>query len=178
MDWSHWFGIAGRSLVVYAAVLAGLRIGGRREIAQLEPFDLVVILLVANAVQNAMVGADVTLGGGIVSAATLLAANWAVSFVTYHSPSVRRLLEGTGRVVVKEGRFDDAALRREHLTRDDIARIVQERLDTNTPIDQIEKAVLEVDGTVSVVRKDNSMERSNTKLPSRRVRRRYRPVGA
>lgn len=67
--------IVGRSLVVYAAVLVGLRLGGRRELGQLTPFDLVVILLVANAVQNAMVGADTTLRGGLVSAATLLAAN-------------------------------------------------------------------------------------------------------
>jgi uncharacterized membrane protein YcaP (DUF421 family) len=178
MDWSHWFAIVGRSLAVYVVILAALRIGGRREGAQLEPFDLVIILLVANAVQNAMVGADVTLGGGIVSASTLFVANWAVSFLTYRFPSVRRLVEGTGRVVIEHGHYDDKALRREHLTRADIDRIVQERLDTHTPVEHIEKAVLEVDGTVSVVRKDNSMERSNTKLPSRRVRRRYRPVGA
>jgi uncharacterized membrane protein YcaP (DUF421 family) len=177
MDWGHWFGIVGRSLVVYIAVLVGLRLGGRREIAQLEPFDLVVILLVANAVQNAMVGADVTLAGGLVSAATLLAANYAVSALSYRSTFFRRLVEGRGRVVIEDGKFVDANLRREHLTRSDIERIVQERLDVDTPLDDIEKAVLEVDGTVSVIRRDQTMQRSNSRLPSRRVRRRYRPVG-
>jgi uncharacterized membrane protein YcaP (DUF421 family) len=177
VDWSHWLSIAGRSFVVYVVILAGLRIGGRREIAQLEPFDLVIILLVANAVQNAMVGADTTLGGGLVSALTLLAANYTISALSFRYPAVRRLVEGTGRVLIADGKFIDDALRREHLTRDDVARIVQERLDVKTPIEDILKAVLEVDGTVSVIRRDHSMERSNAKLPSRRVRRRYRPVG-
>jgi uncharacterized membrane protein YcaP (DUF421 family) len=158
-------------------ILIALRLGGRREIAQLEPFDLVIILLVANAVQNAMVGADTTLGGGILSALTLFALNFAVSYSTYRFPEVRKLLEGTGRVVIRDGQFVDAALRKEHLTEGDITRIVQERLDVDTPIDQIDRAVLEVDGTVSVVRRDSTMVRSNAKLPSRRVRRRYRPVG-
>ena len=65
----------------------------------------------------------------------------------------------------------------EHLTRPDVQRIVQERLDVDTPIEDIDKAVLEVDGTVTVVRRDQTMVRSNSRLPSRRVRRRYRPVG-
>jgi uncharacterized membrane protein YcaP (DUF421 family) len=177
MDWSHWLGIVGRSLVVYAAVLIGLRLGGRREMAQLEPFDLVVILLVANAVQNAMVGADVSLTGGLVSAVTLFAANYAVSALSYRSVFFRRLVEGRGRVVIEDGDFVDDNLRREHLTRPDVQRIVQERLDVDTPIEDIDKAVLEVDGTVTVIRRDSTMLRSNSRLPSRRVRRRYRPVG-
>jgi uncharacterized membrane protein YcaP (DUF421 family) len=177
MDWSHWLGIVGRSLVVYIAVLVGLRLGGRREMAQLEPFDLVIILLVANAVQNAMVGADVSLTGGLVSAATLFAANYAVSSLSYRSVMFRRLVEGSGRVVIADGHFVDDNLRREHLTQDDVKRIVQERLDVDTPMTDIEKAVLEVDGTVTVIRRDHTMVRSNSRLPSRRVRRRYRPVG-
>jgi uncharacterized membrane protein YcaP (DUF421 family) len=178
VDWSHWLSIVGRSAAVYVGLIAGLRVGGLRQLAQLEPFDVAVILLVANAVQNAMVGADVTLGGGLVSAATLFFLNYVVSALTYRYPSVRRVLEGSGRVVIENGHFVDATLRREHLTRDDILRIVQERLDEPTPIENIEKAVLEVDGTVSVIRRDHSMERSNAKLPSRRVRRKYRPAAA
>jgi uncharacterized membrane protein YcaP (DUF421 family) len=176
VDWSHWLSIVGRSLAVYVGLLAGLRVGGLRQLAQLEPFDVAVILLVANAVQNAMVGADVTLGGGLVSAATLFAANFVVSGLTYRYPAFRHVVEGSGRVVIANGHFVDETLKREHLTRDDILRIVQERLDQPTPIEDIEKAVLEIDGSVSIVRKDHSMERSNAKLPSRRVRRKYRPA--
>ena len=176
MDVVHWLSIVGRSAAVYAVVLFGLRLGGRRELAQLEPYDLVVILLVANAVQNAMVGADVTLGGGIVSAATLLALNYAVSDVTARSPRVRRLIEGQGRVIVENGHIVEAALRKEHLVPDDVERILQARLDVPTQISDVRRAVLEVDGSVSVVREDDSIERSNARLPSRRFRRRYRPV--
>ncbi|HET9728230.1 MAG TPA: YetF domain-containing protein [Acidimicrobiia bacterium] len=176
MDWAHWASIVGRSLAVYLAIVVGLRLGGRREIAQLEPFDFVVILLVPTAVQNAMVGADVTLGGGLVSAATLLGANYVVSIITARSAAARRLVEGSGRPIVENGHVVPASLRREHLTADDVERILQARLDTPTRIEDIQSAVLEVDGSVSVVRRDQSMERSNSRLPSRRVRRRYRPV--
>ncbi len=176
MDWAHWAGIVGRSLAVYAGVLAGLRLGGRRELAQLEPFDLVVILLVANAVQNAMVGADVTLGGGLLSAATLLLANYFVSVGSTYSPAFRHLVEGVGVVIVQDGHLVESALRREHLLPDDVVRILQARLDVPTYIEDIQRAVLEVDGSVSVVRTDQSISRSNAKLPSRRFRRKYRPV--
>ena len=176
MDWAHWAGIVGRTLAVYVAIVAGLRLGGRRELAQLEPFDLVVILLVANAVQNAMVGADVTLGGGLLSAATLLVANYAVSVGTARSPALRHLVEGKGRVLVEDGHLVEASLRKEHLVREDVERILQSRLDVATPIEDVQRAVLEVDGSVSVIRKDSSIERSNAKLPSRRFRRRYRPI--
>jgi len=176
MDWAHWAGIVGRTLAVYIAIIIGLRLGGRRELAQLEPFDLVVILLVANAVQNAMVGSDVTLAGGLVSAATLLTANYFVSSATAHSPRFRHLVEGTGRVLVEDGHLVQSSLRKEHLLPEDVERILQARLDVPTPISDVKRAVLEVDGSVSVIRTDKSLDRSNAKLPSRRFRRRYRPV--
>ena len=175
MHW-EWLSIVGRSLVIYVAVLAGLRLGGRRELAQLEPFDLVVILLVSNAVQNAMVGNNTTLAGGIVSAATLLTANYIVSVWTTKSKSFRHLVEGQGRVLIEDGHLVEANLKREHLLPEDVERVLQSRLDVPTDIKDIQRAVLEVDGSVSVVRKDDSIERSNNRLPSRRFRRRYRPV--
>ena len=103
MEWAHWANIVVRTLVVYVAVLVGLRLGGRREMAQLEPFDLVLILLVANAVQNAMTGPDATLAGGLVSATTLLTANYVVSVLSARSPDFRRVVEGRGRVLVDDG---------------------------------------------------------------------------
>ncbi len=172
----EWLSIVGRSLVIYIVVLAGLRLGGRRELAQLEPFDLVVILLVANAVQNAMVGDNTTLAGGIVSAVTLLTANYVVSVWTTKSASFRHLVEGQGRVLIEDGHLVEANLKREHLLPEDVERVLQSRLDVPTEIKDIQRAVLEVDGSVSVVRKDDSIERSNNRLPSRRFRRRYRPV--
>jgi uncharacterized membrane protein YcaP (DUF421 family) len=166
----------GGTTAVYAVIIAGFRVSGRRLTAQLEPFDFVIILLVANAVQNAMVGSDVTLGGGIVSAVTLFVLNYVVSELSYRYAWARRVVEGTGRVVIQDGHFVPQALRREHLTPADITRIVQSRLTEDTKISDVEKAVLEIDGTVSIIRRDHTMERSTERLPSRRVRRRYRPA--
>ncbi len=79
-------------------------------------------------------------------------------------------------MLVQDGHLVDANLKREHLLPEDVERILQSRLDTPTDIKDIQRAVLEVDGSVSVVRNDQSIERSNSRLPSRRFRRRYRPV--
>ena len=178
MDVGHWAAIVGRSLAVYCSVLALLRLGGRRELGQLEPFDLVVILLVANAVQNAMVGSDVTLGGGILSAATLVAVNFGVAALTTRSPAFRRLVEGHGLALVEHGNLVDASLRKEHLVPEDVERMLQERLDTPTRVEDVERAVLEVDGSMSVIRRDHSIDRTNARLPSRRFRKRYRRTRA
>jgi uncharacterized membrane protein YcaP (DUF421 family) len=177
VDWAHWAGIVGRSLAVYVAVVAAFRFGGRRELAQLEPFDVVLLLLVANAVQNAMVGADVTVGGGLLAAGTLFAANYVVSWASAASPTVRRIVEGEGYVLIEDGRLNERALRHAHLRQEDVERIIQERLNRVVDIAQIRKAVIEVDGTVSVLTDDDEMTRTTEKLPSRRFRRRYRPVG-
>jgi uncharacterized membrane protein YcaP (DUF421 family) len=176
VDWGHWFGIVARTTAVYVVIIAGFRLSGRRLTAQLEPFDFVIILLVANAVQNAMVGSDVTLGGGIVSATTLFVLNYLLSELSYRSAPLRKVVEGTGRVLIKDGEFVPEAMRREHLTPDDITRVVESRLTEDTAISDIEKAVLEIDGTVSIIKRDHTMARSTERLPSRRVRRRYRPA--
>src|SRR4051812_31086789 len=146
----HLLGIVGRTLAVYAAVLLGLRLGGRRELGQLTPFDLVVILLVANAVQNAMVGADTTLTGGLIAAATLLAVNAVVARLRLRSVRVRQLVEGVPVVLVQHGELVVANLRREGVTEDEVVAAVREHGEVGD-VSQVELAVLETDGSVSVV---------------------------
>src|SRR5438128_11872711 len=94
-----------RTLAVYGAVFAGLRLMGKREIGQMTVFDLVVILLIANAVQNAMVGSDVSVQGGILAASVLLVANRLVAFVRLRGGRFGRLIEGATPVLVQDGRF-------------------------------------------------------------------------
>lgn len=159
--------IVGRSLVVYAAVLVGLRLGGRRELGQLTPFDLVVILLVANAVQNAMVGADTTLQGGLVSAATLLAANAIVARLRLRSVRVRQLVEGVPIVLVHHGEIVTANLHREGITEDEVVAAVREHGQIGD-LTQVELAVLETDGSVSVVPMSADVQRSRRRLRQRR----------
>ncbi len=159
--------IVGRSIAVYAAVLVGLRIGGRRELGQLTPFDLVVILLVANAVQNAMVGADTSLQGGLVSAATLLAVNAAVARIRLRSVRVRQLVEGVPVVLVQHGELVSANLHREGITEDEVIAAVREHGEIGD-LTEVELAVLETDGSVSVVPMSANVQRSRRRLRQRR----------
>lgn len=159
--------IVGRSLVVYVAVLAGLRLGGRRELGQLTPFDLVVILLVANAVQNAMVGADTSLQGGLVSAATLLAVNAALARLRLRSVRVRQLVEGVPIVLVQHGELVTANLHREGITEDEVVAAVREH-GAIGDLSEVQLAVLETDGSVSVVPMSADVQRSRHRLRQRR----------
>lgn len=156
-----------RSAVVYAVVLVGLRLGGRRELGQLTPFDLVLVLLVANAVQNAMVGPDTTLAGGLVAAATLFAANAAVARLRLSSPRFRQLVQGNPVVLVQRGEWVDAALRDQGLDRDDVLAALREHGEV-ADVTHVELAVLESDGSVSVVPRTAAVHRSRRRMRHRR----------
>src|SRR5207248_2341264 len=92
-----------RTVVVYFALLFGLRFAGKRELGQLTPFDLVLLLVIANAVQTAMVGADTTLIGGLAAAFTLLLVNWLVAELGLRSGAFRAQFIGTPTVLVQDG---------------------------------------------------------------------------
>ena len=112
--------VATRTLLIYVAVLGGLRVAGKREIGQMTPFDLVIILLVANAVQNAMVGPDTSVSGGLVSAAVLVSANYALSAFRHRIPWLREAIEGAQTLLVHDGEILDANLAREHVDVDEV----------------------------------------------------------
>lgn len=148
-----WWSFIVRTLVVYVALLIGLRLVGRRELGQMTPFDLVVILLIANALQNAMVGPDTSVTGGLASAFTLLAVNWILSQLRARIPWLRRVVEGEPILLVSEGKVIDEHLRRASIDRADLEQAVREH--GVATISEVETATLEVDGTVSVISKDS-----------------------
>ena len=106
-----------RTIAVYLVILIGLRLAGKREIGQMTVFDLVVLLLIANAVQNAMVGPDTSLVGGILAAIVLLLVNAAVAGLRLRSPRLRRLVEGTPTLLVLHGEVIPQHMRREVSTK-------------------------------------------------------------
>src|SRR5437868_13172829 len=110
--------IAGRTLVVYLAVVVGLRIFGKRELGQMTPFDLVLLLTLSNSVQNAMTGPDTSLTGGLVSAMTLLAANRLANLAGERIPKVRTWLVGNPSLLVHNGKLVPDHLKREGVTPD------------------------------------------------------------
>ncbi len=144
-----WWQIVLRSAVVYVALFAGLRLMGKRQLGQMTVFDLVVILLIANAVQNAMVGPDTSLQGGILAAIVLLGVNFVVSRVRLLNPRVERLVEGTPTMLIRDGRYLVANLRKEGIDREEVASALREHgLST---ADEVRVAYLEPDGSISII---------------------------
>ena len=142
-------GVVARTLVVYAAVVIGLRLVGKRELGQLGVPDLVVLLLVSSAVQNAMVGADASVPGGLASAATLLVANLGVARLRARSRRIDRLVEGVPTVLVKDGAVVQRNLDHEGVDRDELDSAIREH--GLERLDDVRLAVLEPDGSVSVI---------------------------
>src|SRR5215475_2478715 len=105
-----------RPIVVYFSLVIGLRLAGKRELAQLNPFDLIVLLMLSNTVQNAIIGQDDSVTGGFLGATALLAVNWLVVRFVYAHPEVERLVEGDADVLIENGCVHHERLRHELIT--------------------------------------------------------------
>lgn len=148
LDVPAW-NIALRTAAIYAVALIGLRLAGKREIGQMTVFDLVVLLLIANAVQNAMVGPDTSLTGGILAAVVLLVLNTVVARLRLRWPRLRRMIEGSPTLLVLHGEVLADHLRREGLDQDSLEAALREHGVAN--VADVDMAVLEIDGSISVV---------------------------
>lgn len=144
--------VVGRSFIVYLVLLLGLRLTGRRQIGQLTPFDLVLLLLISNAVQNAMTGPDYSLLGGLVAAATLLTMNRAIAWLRLRYTGIERIVEGSPVPLVTDGKILTENLQKEQITTAELLANLREH--NVEDIEHCELAMLEVDGTVSVFRRD------------------------
>ena len=150
--------IAGRTAVVFGALVVGLRLLGKRELGQMTIYDLVLLVIIGNAVQNAMVGNDTTLVGGMVAVAVLLGLNRSLVALTRRSRHAERLLVGEPTLLVSEGQFVEGHLRRVGVTHDQVFAALREHgLGT---LGAVRMAVLEVDGTISVVPADSTTYRT------------------
>jgi uncharacterized membrane protein YcaP (DUF421 family) len=146
---SDLIGVAARTAIVYFFLVVGLRIAGRREVGQLSIFDLVVLLVVADAVQNSMVGDNVTLLGGLVAASTLIGLDLLLSIVVSRYKGARQILEGEPRMLVRDGVVLEKALREERMDRDELEAAV--RGHGLASLADVALAVLETNGSISVI---------------------------
>jgi len=138
-----------RPVVVYGFLVLALRAGGRRELAQLNSFDLVVLLTISNTVQNAIIGNDNSLLGGLIGATTLVLVNAAVVRYLYRHPDLERKLEGGPVWLVRDGRVIAENLRRELITEEELmAAIRRQGLSSVAECDQV---ILETSGTITVI---------------------------
>ncbi len=148
LDVSGWI-IVARTVIVYVAVLLGLRLAGKRELGQMTPFDLVLVLLVANAVQNAMVGPDTSVTGGLIAAGVLVFGNYGLAQARERLPWLRRAVEGTPTLLINDGKLVLEHLREEGLDEDDILMAIREH--GVADVAGVRMAVLETDGSISIV---------------------------
>ena len=146
-----WWELIVRSLVVYAFLLVILRVTGKRQVGQLAPFDLVLLLVLSNAVQNSMNGGDNSLVGGLISATALIALNYAIGFATFRSKKLEALIEGRPQVLIHNGRLFEDVMGRSQLTHHELEAALRQAGCAN--IGDCHSAILENNGTVSVVQK-------------------------
>lgn len=138
------------SLVVYLFIITAIRVFGKREISQLSVIDLVFILLISNAVQNAMVGGDVKeLVGGIVAAATLFVANYFLGDLLYKSKRINSLIQGEPIILISEGKILEDRLKKAEISIEELEAAVREH--GVEKISQVNLAVLETDGNISIL---------------------------
>lgn len=143
--------VVARSAVVYLVLLALLRFGGKRHVGQLSIADLVLVLLIANGVQNAMVGENTTLIGGLAAALTLVVIDRIIDRTSERSDRIRMALEGEPRILIRDGVMLERALREEGVTKGDLMSAVRQH--GIADIDDIDLAVLETNGSISVIPK-------------------------
>lgn len=144
-----------RPVIVYLVLVLLLRLFGKRELAQLNPFDLVVLLSLSNTVQNAIIGEDNSVTGGVIGAFSLLAINWIVVRILFRSPRLNRALQGHASVLIRDGHIDRKALEREALTREELVEVVHRQGFEH--IHDVHRCELEPNGTFYIEPRDPSV---------------------
>jgi uncharacterized membrane protein YcaP (DUF421 family) len=149
-----WWAFVLRACIVYFILLALIRASGKRTMGQFTPFDMLLVVLLGNAVQNALLGQDTSVGGGLLLALTLLSLNWVVGLVSARSARVEALVEGVPVLLARDGKVYKDVLRRELISRADFDKAMREC--GCEDIEDIRMAVLETNGHITLVTRDRS----------------------
>lgn len=161
MELTGYWLIVFSTAVVYIFIIVALRLFGKTEIAQLSVVDLVFILLISNAVQNAMVGPDATLAGGLIAATTLFVMDFLFKTCLYRIPWFNKLLQGSPSVLVRQGQINQRNMKRAMLTEDELNEALREH--GVERVRDVDLAILEVDGNISVLSEQFQAETKSRK---------------
>ena len=157
-DWHGLLIIAGKSTIIYLFIIAAIRLFGKKELAQLSVIDLVFILLISNSVQNAMVGPDTSLQGGMAAAIGLFIINYILKLLTYRFAFINKVLEGESVMLIYQGKVLEDNLKKAFITKEELDAAVREHGVEHCA--DVNLAVLEVDGNISVI-SDNFGKKSS-----------------
>jgi uncharacterized membrane protein YcaP (DUF421 family) len=152
----HWSEFVIRGVVVYSFLLVLLRLTGKRQVGQMSPFDLVLLLVLSNAVQNSMNGGDNTITGGLILATTLVGLNWIVGWLTYRSKRIEALVEGRPVILIHDGKVCREAMRRVQMTQHELEASL--RANGCAGAEEVRFAVLENNGQLTVIPRTNKSE--------------------
>lgn len=152
-NWQTVLAIMARTSIIYVLVLVGIRLTGKREVGQMTPFDLTLLLLLSNSVQNAMTGPDNSLIGGVVAAGVLLILNYVLAEVSGMNRRFRSVIQGSPTLLIHNGQLITAHCAKEHVSPDEVQRALREHGVAN--MSEVALAVLEVDGSISVLKYDD-----------------------
>jgi len=141
-----------RPLVVYLFLLVAFRFSGKRELGQATLFDFLILLLISNVVQNAMIGEDNSIGGSFAGVAVLLTLSWGLNKLTARSPKLRKVLEGSPTLLVHNGFVLEKAMRKESVSINDLLTALREQ--GIASLSEVRYAILELDGKISLIRTD------------------------
>ena len=144
-----WWEFVVRGIVVYLFLLVFLRLTGKRQTGQYEPFDLILLLILSNAVQNSMNAGDNSLVGGLISASTLMLCHAALARLAFHFPRVGYWVDGKAQVLIDQGKIDQNLMRQELLTREDVEAAL--RAGGCLYAHEVERATIETNGQITVV---------------------------
>ena len=146
---SRYIGIIISSISVYIFIVVAIRLFGKKELAQLSVFDLVFILLISNAVQNAMVGTDTSLQGGLVAASALFIFNYCLKLLLFKFPKLAKIIQGEPLLLIYNGNINHKNITKAKITNEELMEAIREH--GATTIQDINLAVLEVDGNISIL---------------------------
>src|SRR4249919_2858040 len=138
-----------RAVVVYVVLLGMIRLSGKRTMGQFTPFDVLLIVLLGNAVQNALLGTDTSLLGGLLLAAVLISLNWTTGYLASRSRRIERLIEGVPVILARDGRLFEEVLRKELVSLNDFEEALRQNGELG--LADVKYAILETDGRISVV---------------------------
>ena len=155
-----------RTIAVYVFLIGGLRLFGKRELGQLNPLDFIVLLLLSNTVQNAIIGNDNSLAGGLIGALVLMIVNSVLVRYTYRHPRMRRLVEGRAEELVRDGHVIDRALSHNQISRDELVSAARKQGIEH--LGDVACARLEVSGAVSfLVKEPTELQRFHSEIVAR-----------
>ena len=155
-----------RTTAIYLVVLIGVRLSGKREVGQMTPFDLTLLLLISNAVQNAMTGPDTSVVGGVTAAATLLILNYLVAELSGGNRRFRKLVEGQPTLLIHDGKVISSHMSKEHVSMDELQRSLREH--GIASYHDVALAVLEVDGSISCLKYEEISPAAESHLARRK----------